>query len=54
MALMRREVPSGMIRMKPRRRGLRAHPLSSAILATLAILVAYQLLGSAVFWATMK
>src|SRR5437763_924286 len=54
MALMRREVPSGMIRMKPRRRGLRSHPLSSAILATLAILVAYQLLGSAVFWAQLR
>ena len=54
MALMRRELPSGTIRMKPRRRGLRTHPLSSAILATLAILVAYQLLGSAVFWAQLR
>ena len=54
MALMRRELPSGTIRMKPRRRGLGTHPLSSAILATLAILVAYQLLGSAVFWAQLR
>ena len=54
MALMRRELPSGIIRMKPRRRGVRAHPLSSAILATLAVWVAYQLLCSAVFWAQLR
>ena len=54
MALMRRELPSGTIRMKPRRRGLRSHPMSSAILATLAVLVAYQLLSSAVFWVQLR
>src|SRR5919202_5049459 len=54
MALMRRELPSGTIRMKPRRRGLRSHPMSSALLATLAVLVAYQLLSSAVFWAQLR
>ena len=54
MALMRRELPSGTIRMKPRRRGLRTHPMSSAILATLAVLVAYQLLSSAVFWVQLR
>src|SRR5437763_5617002 len=54
MALMRRELPSGTIRMKPRRRGVRAHPLSSATLATLAVLVAYQLFSSGVFWAQVR
>jgi hypothetical protein len=54
MALMRRELPSGTIRMKPRRPRLRGHPLSSAILATLAVFVAYQVLGSAVFWVQLR
>src|ERR687885_763696 len=54
MALMRRELPSGTIRMKPRRPGLRTHPMSSALLATLAVLVAYQLLSSAVFWVQLR
>ncbi|HKC76393.1 MAG TPA: hypothetical protein VKF37_19650, partial [Chloroflexota bacterium] len=54
MALMRRELPSGTIRMKPRRPRLRTHPMSSAILATLAVLVAYQLLSSTVFWVQLR
>ena len=54
MALMRRELPSGTIRMKPRRPRLRTYPMSSAILATLAVLVAYQLLSSTVFWVQLR
>ncbi len=54
MAIMRRELPSGTVRMRPRREGFWAHPFSSAFLAALAVLVAYQLLSGAVFWAKLR
>lgn len=54
MAIMRRELPSGTVRMRPRREGFWAHPISSAVLAALAVLVAYQLMTGLVFWAQLR
>ncbi len=58
MAVMRRELPSGTVRMDVdpyrRRDPLWGHPLLSAALAAVAVLVAYQLLSGTLFWARVK
>lgn len=55
MAMMRREAPSGLVRLGPRRRGgILAHPLASAALAAVAVLVAYQVVSGAVSWAQLR
>lgn len=54
MAVMRRELPSGLVRMGPRRKPTRGLPMSWAALAALAVWISYQLLAGAVFWAGIK
>lgn len=54
MSLMRRELPSGAVRMRARRQRLGTRLLTSAALAALAVLVLYQLISSVAFWAQVK
>lgn len=55
MAMMRRELPSGLVRMEPRRRWpVATHPFVAAALAAVAVVVAYQVLTGALFWARVK
>ncbi len=54
MAVMRRELPSGTVRMREHRPTLWNHPLLTATLGALAVIVAYQLLSGTLFWARVK
>ncbi len=54
MAVMRRELPSGTVRMRERRPTVWNHPLLSAMLGALAVIVTYQLLSGTLFWARVK
>ena len=58
MAMIRREMPSGLVRMDgtmaPRRRGMLAHPLLTAAFAAAAIVIAYQLLSGLLFWTQLR
>ncbi len=57
MAMLRREMPSGLVRMDavPRRRqGFLTHPFATAALGVAAVIVAYQLLSGALFWVQLR
>lgn len=58
MAMMRRETPSGLVRMDrvkaPQRRSVLAHPLITAAFAAAAIVIAYQLLAGLLFWTHLR
>lgn len=54
MSLMRRELPSGAVRMRARRQHTGSRWLTTASLALLGLLVSYQLFSSAAFWARIK
>lgn len=56
MAIMRRELPSGVVRMDQprRRRPLLSHPLATAVIGILLVVIMYQLLSGALFWAGIK
>jgi len=54
MAVMRRELPSGTVRMREHRPSMWNHPLLTALLGAIAVLIAYQLLAGAMFWARVK
>lgn len=59
MAIMRRELPSGVVPMRnpePERHhgGFWSHTLVSAAIAAVAVVVAYQVLAGALFWARVK
>lgn len=54
MAVMQREVPNGTVRMRPRRSGAWSHPVTSAALCAIAVVVAFQVLSGLMFWAQVK
>lgn len=54
MSLMRRELPSGTVRMRRSRERGRMQLISSAALGAVAVLVLYQLATSLSFWARVR
>lgn len=54
MAVMQREVPNGTVRMRPRRTSSWSHPLVSAALCAIAVVVAFQVFSGFTFWAQVK
>src|SRR5947209_16193774 len=54
MAVMQREVPNGTVRMRPRQSKSWSSPLISAALCAVAVVVAFQVLSVALFWAQVK
>lgn len=54
MAVMQREVPNGTVRMRPRQERSWSSPVISAALCAVAVVVAFQVLSGALFWAQVK